>query len=396
VSARAHECTAFRAAGAARRLHPAGGWLAAGLLLTAVAACSSQIQAEDAGLPPRLTVLVHEDHSFYYVNETNHREGFHHELLERLQAELEVSIEIRPFTSEEALVRAFEAGEGDIMCPATAVKRAPGAATDDSADAATIAAVLRQPLPILRLKVTDDEDFVWVLRKELAATAAVLDDWLRTTHAQLLVANLHAKYFAHLGLLNKFDLVMLKVRYTRDLPKYRNLFEEAGRRHEIDPLFLAAISYQESHWNPKARSFTGVRGLMMLTQNTARALGVTNRLDPRQSVMGGTTYLVQLKKQIEDEIGRPDKSYYALAAYNVGLGHVRDAQELVRRLGRDHTQWSNLRDALPLLSDPEYYQHTRHGKARGHEPVRYVDSIRNFYALLTQLDSASRPSAPGA
>ena len=212
--------------------------------------------------------------------------------------------------------------------------------------------------------------------------------------SQLFVANLYEKYFAHLGLLNKFDLVMLKVRYKRDLPRFRRLFNEAGRRHEIDPLFLAAVSYQESHWDPEAVSYTGVRGLMMLTQDTADLIGVTDRTDPRQSVLGGTKYLVQMRKQIDDEVGRPDNNYYALAAYNVGLGHVQDAQELVKRGGEDDTLWSNLRDALPLLSKPAYYTTLKYGKARGHEPVRYVDSIRNYYALLSRLEV--RPNSDAA
>jgi membrane-bound lytic murein transglycosylase F len=133
----------------------------------------------------------------------------------------------------------------------------------------------------------------------------------------------------------------------------------------------------------------------MLTQDTAEAIGVTNRMDPRQSVLGGTKYLVQIKEQIDDEIGRPDKNYYALAAYNVGLGHVRDAQEIVKRSGQDDTLWSNLRDALPLLSEPAYYEKSKHGRARGQEPVRYVDSIRNYYSLVSQLDTADRQRRGG-
>ena len=114
---------------------------------------------------------------------------------------------------------------------------------------------------------------------------------------------------------------------------------------------------------------------------------MTDRTDPRQSVLGGTKYLVQIMKQIDDEVGRPDDNYYALAAYNVGLGHVQDAQEIVKRGGEDHTLWSNLRDALPLLSEPAYYTTLKYGKARGQEPVRYVDSIRNYYSLLSQLET---------
>ena len=156
------------------------------------------------------------------------------------------------------------------------------------------------------------------------------------------------------------------------------------------------MSYQESHWNPEATSHTGVRGLMMLTQETADEIGVTNRLDPRQSVFGGTEYLAQIRKRIDDDIGRPDNSYFALAAYNVGLGHVEDAQEVVRRNGQDHTLWSNLRDALPLLAVPAYYTTLKYGKARGKEPVRYVDSIRNYYSLMSRWETARERPRGGA
>jgi membrane-bound lytic murein transglycosylase MltF len=361
--------------------------LAAGLLLF-LTGCSGRTGARSQ-LPSKLTVLVQEDRSFYYRNETDHWEGFNHELIDRLQRYVALPIEIKSFNSVEALFQAFAAGEGDIMCPALALNRA-------SADVTVLTDIGRQGLPMLRFKVSDEEDFVWVLRKDLTGASAVLDQWLRTTQSQLFVANLYEKYFAHLGLLNKFDLVMLKVRYRRDLPKFRPLFDKAGRDHDIDPLFLAAMSYQESHWNPEATSPTGVRGLMMLTLETAAVVGVTDRTDPRQSIFGGTKYLIFLRTQIDGEVGRPDNNYYALAAYNVGLGHVEDAQELVRRIGEDHTLWVNLRDALPLLSEPAYYNTLKYGKARGQEPVRYVDSIRNYYSLLTQLEPAPRLQRGGA
>jgi membrane-bound lytic murein transglycosylase F len=334
-------------------------------------------------------VLVQEDHWFYYKSETGHWEGFNHELIERMRQHVAVPVEVKSFATYDELVEAFYTGQGDIMCPAIAIERASPTAT-------IVTEMAQQQFPTLRFKVSDEEDFVWVLRRELSDTASHLSDWSRTAQSQLFVANLYVKYFAHLGLLNKFDLVMLKVRYKRDLPKYRRLFKEAGRRHDIDPMFLAAMSYQESHWDPEATSFTGVRGLMMLTQETAAAVGVTDRLDPRQSVFGGTKYLTQLRNQIDEEIGRPDNGYFALAAYNVGLGHVEDAQEVVRRSGQDHTLWSNLRDALPLLAEPAYYTTLKYGKARGREPVRYVDSIRNYYSLLSQWETERDRARSGA
>lgn len=349
-----------------------------------LSACTWSTDAAPS-LPARLTILVQEEHAFFYRNEVGHWEGFNHDLIDRVQRHLGVPVEIKSFTTHDALVQAFAAGEGDIMCPAIAIDRA-------SAEPTGVTELAQELFPTLRFKVSDEEDFVWVLRKELTGVAALLDEWSGTVQSQLMVANLYDTYFAHLGLLNKFDLVMLKVRYRRDLPRYRALFDQAGRRHSIDPLFIAAMSYQESHWNPEATSFTGVRGLMMLTQETANEIGVTDRLDPRQSIFGGTRYFTQLRKQIDDDVGRPDNSYFALAAYNVGLGHVEDAQEVVRRHGGDHTSWSHLRDALPLLSDPEYYATLKYGKARGREPVRYVDSIRNYYALMSKWEmSRERP-----
>ena len=365
------------------------GYLTAALLLL-LTACSRQTDTELSQPPPKLTVLVQEDNWFYYKNETGQWEGFNHELIDKMKHHLSVPVEIRSFASGEALFQAFEAGQGDIMCPSLTLNRASWAPSNrkalEESTPTPLMKLMHQRFPTLRFKVSDEEDFIWVLRKDLISATTFLDDWSHTTQSQLFVANLYSKYFAHLGLLNKFDLMMLKVHYKKDLPKYRILFEEAGRSHDIDPLFLAAISYQESHWNPRAKSHTGVRGLMMLTQDTAAAMGVKDRTDPRQSVLGGTKYLFQIKEQMEQEIGHPDKNYYALAAYNVGLGHVRDAQEIVKRNGQDHTLWSNLRDALPLLSQPAYYKALKYGRARGHEPVRYVDSIRNYYSLLLRLD----------
>ena len=363
-----------------------GGVLIAAVVFALATACSPP-PGTRSDLPHTLIVLVQEDdQAFYYRNETNHRVGFSHELIERMQRQLSVVVDVRSFSNGDSMSRTFAGGVGDIMCPAVALAR--------TAPVSTLLTGLGDvPYPTLRFKVSDDEDFVWVLNRDRDRAGARLNAWLRTAQSQLFVANLYEKYFAHLGLFNTFDLMVLKARYRRDLPPFWSMFEEAGRRHRIDPLFLAAMAYQESHWNPQAGSQTGVRGLMMLTQDTADELGVTDRLDPRQSVLGGARYLEQLRSQIDDEVNRPDNDYYALAAYNVGLGHVQDAQVILRRAGQDDRLWSNLRDALPLLAKPAYYTTLKYGKARGREPVRYVDSIRNYYSLLSQLERpAGRPT----
>ena len=286
------------------------------LLVVLLGACSAPVNSAPARLPATLTVLVQEDHGFYYRNETDEWVGF------QPRAHRQDAASPGGAGGDQDYSPARKRWSRRLQ-PARATSCAPRSrSTGRHPTRRLLTEIEHQRFPTLRMKVSDDEDFVWVLRKDLGGAAALLNEWLRTTRSQLFVANLYSKHFAHLGLLNKFDLVMLKVRYRRDLPKYRVLFEEAGRRYDLDPLFLAAMSYQESHWDPAATSYTGVRGLMMLTQDTAAAIGVTDRTDPRQSVLGGTRYLVQIMKQIDDEVGRPDDNYYALAAYNVGLGHV--------------------------------------------------------------------------
>ena len=179
------------------------------------------------------------------------------------------------------------------------------------------------------------------------------------------------------------------LRHVRDrLPALRDHFKEAGLFYSADWRLLAAIGYQESHWRADAVSPTGVRGIMMLTRATARQVGVTDRLDPRQSIDGGTRYIRQIKAKIPRRIEEPDRTWLALAAYNVGFGHLEDARILTQRAGRDPDRWSDVKQYLPLLADPAWHKLTRHGFARGHEPVRYVENVRRYHDTLISIDSA--------
>jgi membrane-bound lytic murein transglycosylase F len=145
---------------------------------------------------------------------------------------------------------------------------------------------------------------------------------------------------------------------------------------------LAAISYQESHWNPKAKSPTGVRGFMMLTRNTAKAMGVKNRLDPKASILGGARYLERLEKRVPSYIPYPDRKWMTLASYNVGFAHVRDARGVAAWQGENPNTWTGLREVLPLLSSKKIYKRLPHGYARGLEPVLYVSRIRNYHGVI--------------
>lgn len=201
-------------------------------------------------------------------------------------------------------------------------------------------------------------------------------------------------HYGHLQRFNYVDNRAFLRHVKRRLPRYQGLFKQEASQDWSWQL-LAAVAYQESHWDADARSPTGVRGLMMLTRNTAKDMGVSNRLDPAQSVYGGAKYLRQLLKRFAD-IPMPDRLWFSLAAYNVGYGHVRDAQGIASSLGQDASRWTHVKDTLPLLRRPTWYQRTRYGYARGNEPVQYVDNIRRYYGVLQWLTEEPGPPPPSS
>lgn len=171
-------------------------------------------------------------------------------------------------------------------------------------------------------------------------------------------------------------------RMENRLPLYREHFEDIAEEFDMDWHLLAAVAYQESHWNPRAVSPTEVKGMMMLTKDAAFEVGVTDRIDAQQSIRGGTEYFLQTKAKIAEDIREPDRTLFALAAYNVGIGHLEDARVLTERAGKDPHRWENVKQFLPLLQRKKYYSTVRHGYARGQEPVIYVRNIQKYLRML--------------
>jgi membrane-bound lytic murein transglycosylase F len=193
------------------------------------------------------------------------------------------------------------------------------------------------------------------------------------------------RYYGHA---EAFDVALdssLRRDYLTRLPKFKRWFVQAGRRYDIDWRLLAAIAYQESKWRSTAVSAEGVRGMMMLTGVTAKELKVTDRFNPVQSILGGASYLRQTLANIPSQIEDPDRTWFALAAYNLGYGHIEDARNLVARRGGDPDKWIEIKKVLPLLGKPNWYRKTKYGKARGAVAVHYVNSIRRYYDLLVWL-----------
>lgn len=166
------------------------------------------------------------------------------------------------------------------------------------------------------------------------------------------------------------------------LPQYRAMFEQAGDEYGVDWRLLAAIGYQESNWDPEAVSSTGVRGLMMLTVDTAAVLGVQDRTDARESIRGGARYFADIVTRIPAQIPEPDRTWLALASYNMGYGHLLDAQRFTRTRGGDSDRWLEVRPNVKLLADPDHCTAARHGCARGGETVAFVDNIRMYFDVL--------------
>jgi len=207
------------------------------------------------------------------------------------------------------------------------------------------------------------------------------------------LAQLIERYYGHIA--DDFDYVNLRVfhRHIQErLPKYRRYFEIVAARYQLDWRLLAAISYEESKWAPGAISETGVRGLMMLTKTTAREMGVSNREDPLESIEGGTKYFSALKERITQTIPEPDRTWFTIAAYNVGTAHLQDAMQLTLQAGGNPQRWVDVKQHLPKLSEEEWHIRTSHGYARGEEPVKMVKNVRRFYDILVRLEATLPPT----
>lgn len=207
------------------------------------------------------------------------------------------------------------------------------------------------------------------------------------------LAQISERFYGHLDRLNYVGARTFMHHVENRLPQYEALFREYAREYNIDWRLLAAIGYQESHWRPNAVSPTGVRGLMMLTRNTASHIGINNRLDAEESIQGGAKYFRIVHEKIPERIPEPDRSWLALASYNVGFGHLEDARRLAETAGKDPDRWMDVKKFLPLLAQKEWYEKTRFGYARGNEPVIYVQNIRRYYDVLARLyEPGTQPS----
>lgn len=243
------------------------------------------------------------------------------------------------------------------------------------------------------LDISDEQPVTWFSEKsEDNSLSAAMLDFFNSMNEDGTLARLEEKYLGH-G--NDFDYVDTRTflrAVQNTLPDLKPLFEKYAR--QIDWRLLAAIAWQESHWDPQATSPTGVRGMMMLTRNTAQSLGLTDRTDAEQSLDGGMRYLQDMMAKVPDSIPKEERIWFALAAYNMGYAHMLDAMALTKKQKGNPNSWSDVKQRLPLLSQKPYYSRLKYGYARGHEAYAYVENIRKYHiSLVGYLSEQERKAA---
>jgi len=238
------------------------------------------------------------------------------------------------------------------------------------------------PELVVAFNLGSTESLSWLFHEKSEDMDKALKTWYAGHVNSGELAATIERYYGFVDLFNYVDLRKFKKSLKKRLPKFKDYFQKAAQKHGLSWTLLAAQSYQESHWKSRAKSPTGVRGMMMLTLVTARELGIKNRINAKNSIFGGAKYMKKLIKRLPDEIVEPDRTWFALAAYNVGMGHIYDARALAKQQNKDPNKWHDLITVLPLLSQKRYYSKLKYGYARGREPVRYVQRIRDFHDIL--------------
>lgn len=235
----------------------------------------------------------------------------------------------------------------------------------------------------IAFELEEQKPVVWYLRRSNdASLSGVIDIYFSRQQTQALLQELEYQPLPPSNILTYFDTTAFREGIEQRYTALRELFNEAAEQTGYDPLFLAAVAYQESHWRADAVSPTGVRGIMMLTEDAAKDVGVEDRTNARQSIIGGAHYLKRVTQKIPQRIPEPDRTYFALAAYNIGFGHLEDARILTQRAGGDADSWESVAEHLPKLEDPAYFDQTKYGQARGSEAVTYVANIRKYQSIL--------------
>lgn len=227
----------------------------------------------------------------------------------------------------------------------------------------------------------------WVVRADAPDLAAAADGFLSAARDSGLLASIAQRAGAESLQFDYLEALRFRQDIARRLPALQALFQQAAQLTGLDWRLIAAVGYQESKWQMQAVSSDGARGIMMLTSVAASRIGVADRDNLSENVLGGARYLAEVIRTIPRHVPEPDRTWLALAAYNVGYGHLEDARVLTQKLGKNPDSWQDVREQLPLLAEQQWYQQARRGYARGTEPAHFVEQVRQYLAVLEWFDT---------
>lgn len=361
----------------------------AAILLIFLGACSP------AALPPpeelgRLVVVVREGPNTYQIEANGRSSGFEHDLVSLFAAEMGLEVRFILAHSDAELADVLQHGRAHMAAANLSPTGFP------ELRFVRIGGPQWRP-PSLDLLIPPEETAGADQPAPVSTTwvfPAAGEDSLRERARAFLVAIRHNgkldrlidRYFGHVQRLDGNDVSEFLARMHSVLPRYQRDFVEAQAINGIDWRLLAALAYQESHWDPLATSYTNVRGMMMLTEETADRLRVSDRLDARQSILAGARYLAELREQVPPETPEPDRTWLAIAAYNLGMGHLNGSRFIASLVKRDPNSWFEMKKVLPLLSQPEYYSRLKSGAGRGGEAVIMTENVRTYFDLLRRFE----------
>ena len=250
----------------------------------------------------------------------------------------------------------------------------------------TIARLNRRYYPdiAIGLDISSEKPLGWAVRSNDPEFLSTVNDFLADIKNRGIQQKIHKKYYSNVEAFDYYDVKKFHQRIDTRLPDYQEFIQQECLKYGFDWRMIAAVVYQESHYNPQARSRTGVKGLMQVTLDTAKEMGISNRQHPEQSLKAGIQYLDKLYQRFDEIEDHHQRLLFALASYNIGYGHVRDAQGLAQNHGWNENRWASMEKALPMLTQVRYYRTVRYGYARGWEPVHYIKRILTYYDILRQ------------
>lgn len=354
--------------------------------MTATTPRNKRIRFSDAYMTIRQHLIVHRDN--FHINKFEEigegaihvREGTsYQERLEQLQREgFEFRIALEPNVATEELIRRV------------AMKKIKFTVADDN-----VALLNRRYYPqvVISTAISGHQELAWGVHPKARELAAEINRFFQKIQSNGRFAEIHQRYYGDVSRFDYVDLRTFHRRITSRLPKFEISIREAAEAHGFDWRLIAAQVYQESHLRVWARSHAGAYGLMQLTRSTARSLGVTDIYDPEQNIPAGVRHLKNLYAHY-DKVKGEDRLWIALAAYNIGMGHIQDARDLTRDRGEDPNSWAALKQTLPLLSQKAFYRNSRYGFCRGDEPVAYVRQIQLYYDILKRQAILNTESTP--